>query len=38
MDSTILLFLLQDGITNGAIYALLGLALVYVIWRPQKDD
>lgn len=30
MDSTILLFLLQDGVTNGAIYALLGLALVLV--------
>ncbi len=30
MDSTIVLFLLQDGITNGAIYALLGLALVLV--------
>lgn len=30
MDSTILLFLLQDGITSGAIYALLGLALVLV--------
>ena len=30
MDSTILLFLLQDGITNGAIYALLALALVLV--------
>ena len=30
MDSTILLFLLQDGITNGAIYALLGLGLVLV--------
>jgi branched-chain amino acid transport system permease protein len=30
LDSTILLFLLQDGITNGAIYALLGLALVLV--------
>ncbi len=27
---SILLFLLQDGITNGAIYALLGLALVLV--------
>src|SRR5579863_9462094 len=25
-----MLFLLQDGITNGAIYALLGLALVLV--------
>jgi branched-chain amino acid transport system permease protein len=30
VNSTILLFLLQDGITNGAIYALLGLALVLV--------
>ena len=30
MDSTIFLFLLQDGITSGAIYALLGLALVLV--------
>lgn len=30
MDSTILLFLLQDGITSGAIYALLGLGLVLV--------
>lgn len=30
MDTTIFLFLLQDGITNGAIYALLGLALVLV--------
>lgn len=30
MDSTILLFLLQDGITNGAIYVLLALALVLV--------
>ncbi len=30
MDSTIFLFLLQDGITNGAIYALLGLATVLV--------
>ena len=27
---TILLFLLQDGVTNGAIYALLALALVLV--------
>ena len=25
-----MLFLIQDGITNGAIYALLGLALVLV--------
>jgi hypothetical protein len=24
LDGTILLFLLQDGVTNGAIYALLG--------------
>lgn len=30
MNTTILLFLLQDGITNGAVYALLGLALVLV--------
>ena len=30
MNTTIMLFLLQDGITNGAIYALLGLALVLV--------
>jgi branched-chain amino acid transport system permease protein len=30
LNSTILLFLVQDGITNGAIYALLGLALVLV--------
>lgn len=30
MNTTILLFLLQDGVTNGAIYALLGLALVLV--------
>ncbi|MDB5625906.1 MAG: Highaffinity branchedchain amino acid transport system permease protein LivH, partial [Tardiphaga sp.] len=30
MNTTILLFLLQDGVTNGAVYALLGLALVLV--------
>ncbi len=30
MDTTILLFLLQDGVTNGAIYALLALAMVLV--------
>jgi branched-chain amino acid transport system permease protein len=30
LNATILLFLLQDGVTNGAIYALLGLALVLV--------
>jgi branched-chain amino acid transport system permease protein len=30
LDTTILLFLLQDGVTNGAIYALLGLGLVLV--------
>jgi branched-chain amino acid transport system permease protein len=30
LNTTIMLFLLQDGITNGAIYALLGLALVLV--------
>lgn len=43
MDLTIALFLLQDGITNGAIYALLGLALVLVfavtrvIFVPQGE-
>jgi branched-chain amino acid transport system permease protein len=43
MDTTILLFLLQDGITSGAIYALLGLALVLVfavtrvIFVPQGE-
>jgi len=30
LNTTIMLFLLQDGIANGAIYALLGLALVLV--------
>jgi branched-chain amino acid transport system permease protein len=30
MDATILLFLLQDGVTSGAIYVLLALALVLV--------
>lgn len=30
LNTTILLFLVQDGVTNGAIYALLGLALVLV--------
>src|SRR2546421_8419686 len=30
LNTTIMLFLLQDGVTNGAIYALLGLALVLV--------
>ena len=43
MDGTILLFLLQDGITNGAIYALLGISLVLVfavtkvIFIPQGE-
>ena len=43
MDSTIALILLQDGIVNGAIYALLGLALVLVfavtrvIFVPQGE-
>src|SRR6202163_1194711 len=31
LNTTIMLFLIQDGITNGAIYALLGLALVLVL-------
>jgi branched-chain amino acid transport system permease protein len=30
LDSTILLFLIQDGVTSGAVYALLGLGLVLV--------
>jgi branched-chain amino acid transport system permease protein len=30
LNTTIMLYLLQDGITNGAVYALLGLALVLV--------
>jgi branched-chain amino acid transport system permease protein len=43
LDTTIFLFLLQDGVTNGAIYALLGLALVLafavtrVILIPQGE-
>ena len=43
MDSTIILFLLQDGITSGAVYALLGFALVLVftvtrvIFIPQGE-
>jgi branched-chain amino acid transport system permease protein len=43
MDLQIVLFLVQDGVTNGAIYALLGLALVLaftvtrVIFIPQGE-
>lgn len=43
MNSTIVLILLQDGVLNGAIYALLGLALVLVfvvtrvIFIPQGE-
>ncbi|HEY9279339.1 MAG TPA: branched-chain amino acid ABC transporter permease [Eoetvoesiella sp.] len=43
MDSTIVLILLQDGVLNGAVYALLGLALVLifvvtrVIFIPQGE-
>ncbi|MEI2417228.1 branched-chain amino acid ABC transporter permease [Orrella sp. JC864] len=43
MDSTIALILLQDGVVNGAIYALLGLALVLVfavtrvVFIPQGE-
>ncbi|MFY2628953.1 branched-chain amino acid ABC transporter permease, partial [Achromobacter dolens] len=43
MDSSIALILLQDGIVNGAIYALLGMALVLVfavtrvIFIPQGE-
>ncbi|NLC35473.1 MAG: branched-chain amino acid ABC transporter permease, partial [Alcaligenaceae bacterium] len=42
-DTTIILILLQDGVMNGAIYALLGLALVLVflvtriIFIPQGE-
>ena len=43
MDSTIIFILLQDGILNGAVYALLGLALVMVflvtrvVFIPQGE-
>ena len=43
MDSTIVLILLQDGLLNGAIYALLGMALVLIftvtriIFIPQGE-
>lgn len=43
MDSTIILILLQDGLLNGAVYALLGLALVLVflvtrvVFIPQGE-
>lgn len=43
MDSTIFFILLQDGILNGAVYALLGLALVLVflvtrvVFIPQGE-
>lgn len=43
MDATIFAFLLQDGLTNGAIYALLGFALVLlftvtrIIFIPQGE-
>ncbi|MCQ9616909.1 branched-chain amino acid ABC transporter permease [Paenalcaligenes niemegkensis] len=43
MDTTVVLILLQDGLLNGAIYALLGLALVLVfavtrvIFIPQGE-
>ncbi len=43
MDSTILLILLQDGVVNGAVYALLALSLVLVfavtrvIFLPQGE-
>ena len=42
MDPTIAALLAQDGITNGAIYALLALALVLVftvtriVWMPVR--
>jgi branched-chain amino acid transport system permease protein len=43
MDATIFALLVQDGITNGAVYALLALALVLVfavtrvIWIPSGE-
>ncbi|WP_064682282.1 branched-chain amino acid ABC transporter permease [Rhizobium bangladeshense] len=43
MDETIATFLIQDGVTNGAVYALLGLAIVLVfsvtrvIFIPQGE-
>src|SRR5881392_4144874 len=43
MDLSIAAFLAQDGVTNGAIYALLALALVLVfavtriIWIPSGE-
>ncbi|HEY6825810.1 MAG TPA: hypothetical protein VI259_03070, partial [Gemmatimonadaceae bacterium] len=43
MDLSIAAFLTQDGVTNGAIYALLALALVLVftvtriIWIPSGE-
>ena len=43
MDPTIVALLAQDGITNGAVYALLALALVLVfavtrvIWIPSGE-
>src|SRR5512141_2537596 len=43
MDLTIFFLLIQDGITNGAVYALLALAIVLVfavtrvIWIPSGE-
>ena len=43
MDLSIAAFLVQDGVTNGAIYAVLALALVPVftvtriIWLPSGE-
>ena len=34
MDSTILLFLIQDGVTNGAVYALLALGPAWQWFVP----
>jgi len=43
MDTSIALILIQDGITNGAIYALLAIALVLVfdhalMWQKLSFD
>ena len=38
MDWSIALILFQDGIVNGVIYALLGLALVLVFTSPALSS
>ena len=38
MSSTIAIFLAQDGIINGAIYALLGVTLVEETFNPVNGE